>query len=370
MSGIHQFVPMLHRYDAVGEHTRAVRDRLVADGVTSRIYSELPDPATADETRPYRSYAEEAEPGDLLIYQFATQSVMASWLAERPEPLVLNYHSVTPPRFFAPWNNGIAQLQVTTLAELAMVAPRAALGVAVSRFDEDELRAAGCTRTTVVPVANLAVPPTPPDPDVLARRVAERDDRRRVHPPGASWLSVGRLAPNKGHHETVAALFVARRTVDPGAHLTVVGSPSEPAYAGALRRYVATLGLEDAVEFVTGIDDGSLAAHYRSSDVLVMLSDHEGFGVPLVEAMGHRLPVVAFDAGAVREVLGDAGVILGQKHPRAVVAAVTGLLGDPDRCAQLVEAGAGRFAALDLGGAAERLVAAVRGVADPAPAPG
>jgi glycosyltransferase involved in cell wall biosynthesis len=361
---------MLHRYDAVGEHTRSVRDRLVADGITSRIYSELPDPATVDETRPYRAYAEEAEAGDVLVYQFATQSVMAGWLAGRPEPLVLNYHSVTPPRFFAPWNNGIAQLQVTTLAELAMVAPRAALGVAVSRFDEVELQGAGCTRTTVIPVANLAVPPTEPDPVVLARLETARHQRRRTSPPGSSWLSVGRLAPNKGHHETVAALFVARRTVDPGAHLTVVGSPSEPAYAGALRRYVATLGLGDAVEFVTGIDDASLAAHYRASDVLVMLSDHEGFGVPLVEAMGHRLPVVAFDAGAVREVLGDAGVILDRKHPRAVVAAVTGLLGDDDRRRSLVEAGVGRFAALDLGSAAERLVAAVQGVADPATAPG
>ena len=129
---------------------------------------------------------------------------------------MLNYHSVTPPGFFAPWNNGIAQLQVATLAELAMVAPRAALGVAVSRFDEVELRGAGCTRTTVIPVANLAVPPTEPDPVVLARLETARHRRRRTSPPGSSWLSVGRLAPNKGHHETVAALFVARRTVDPG----------------------------------------------------------------------------------------------------------------------------------------------------------
>ena len=124
----------------------------------------------------------------------------------------------------------------------------------------------------------------------------------------------------------MAALFVARRTVDPGAHLTVVGSPSEPAYAGALRRYVATLGLGDAVEFVTGIDDASLAAHYRASDVLVMLSDHEGFGVPLVEAMGHRLPVVAFDAGAVA---GGAGGRRGDPRPQAP----TGGGGGGDRAA-------------------------------------
>ena len=364
MSGVHQFVPMLHRHDAVGEHTRAVRDLLVARGVPSRIYTELSDPETEHETRPYREYAGEAEPGDVLVYQFATESAMAHWLAGRPERLVVNYHSITPPRWFAAWNDGIAQLQVAALAELAVVAPRADLGVAVSCFDEEELRAAGCTTTVVVPVANVADPPTEADPAALARLVAERDARRNAAPPATSWLSVGRLAPNKGHHETVAALFVARMTVDPGAHLTVVGSPSEPAYAGALHRYVATLGLEGAVDFVTGVDDAELAAHYRAADVLVMLSDHEGFGVPLVEAMGHRLPVVAFDAGAVREVVGDAAVLLDRKHPRAVVAAVAGLAGDESERRRLADLGAARFAALDLGTAGERLVAAVWGPLD------
>ncbi|MGO9029268.1 MAG: glycosyltransferase family 4 protein [Acidimicrobiales bacterium] len=360
MSGIHQFVPMLHRHDAVGEHTRSLRDLLVAGGTTSRIYSELPDPGTVSETRPYRQYEADAEDGDILIYQFATESSMAGWLAGRPERLVLNYHSVTPPRYFAAWNNGVARLQVATLGELAMLAPRADLGIAVSHFDEGELRQAGCTRTTVIPVANIEDPPTAPDPATLARLEADGARRRQQSGSAPSWLSVGRLAPNKGHHETVAALFVATMTTDPGAHLTLVGSPSEPAYARALRHYVATLGLEGAVEFVTGIDDAELAAHYRGSDVLVMLSEHEGFGVPLVEAMGYRLPVVAFDAGAVREVLGDAGVLLDRKYPRQVATAVHRVLDDATAREAMVRRGAERFAAMDLASAGKRLVAAVR----------
>ena len=56
MSGIHLFVPMLHRRDAVGEHTRSLRDRLVEEGVECRIYIDMPDPDTVGETRPYRDY--------------------------------------------------------------------------------------------------------------------------------------------------------------------------------------------------------------------------------------------------------------------------------------------------------------------------
>jgi glycosyltransferase involved in cell wall biosynthesis len=359
--GIHLFVPMLHRHDAVGEHTLALRDRLVRSGARSTIYSETPDPATVDQTRHYLDYEAESEPGDVLVYQFATESAIAGWLAGRPEPVVVNYHSITPPQFFAPWNNGITRLQVGAQLELGVLAPRAALGIAVSRFDEDELLRAGCTATMVIPVANVAVPPVEPDPAVAERIRADEAG------PGHRWLSVGRLAPNKAHHQTIAALFVARSTSDPGARLTLVGPPSVPAYAAALHRYAATLGLSGAVEFVSGISDGALAAHYRCADVLVMLSDHEGFGVPLVEAMAHGLPVVAFDAGAVGEVLGDAGVLLAAKHPRQVAGAVAALMADADERGRLAAAGRARFDALHLGQAADRLVDAVWGLAHPAP---
>jgi glycosyltransferase involved in cell wall biosynthesis len=280
-------------------------------------------------------------------------------LAQRPEPVVINYHSITPPAFFGPWNNGITRLQVGARLELGVLAPTASLGVAVSRFDEGELLEAGCPCTTVIPVANVAVPPVEPDPEALGRLRAGDPG------PGQRWLSVGRLAPNKAHQHAIAGLLVARTTSDPGARLTVVGAPTEPAYASALRHYAASLGLADSVDFVSGITDGELAAYYRYSDVLVMLSEHEGFGVPLVEAMGQGLPIVAYDAGAVGEVLDGAGLLLEHKHPRRVARAVTGLIGNSHERARLVESGRTRFAAMHLEDAGDRLVEAVRSVSHP-----
>lgn len=358
MTGVHQFVPMLHRHDAVGGHTRAVRDRLVAAGVPSRIYTEIPDPHTATETRHYLEYDADAEAGDILVYQFATASRIAAWLAARPEPLVVNYHSVTPPEYFTSWNNGIARLQVDCLRELRDLAALAALGIAVSRFDEDELTGAGFADTRVIPVANLSDPPAEPDTRTLERL------RDRNGPAGAAWLSVGRLVPNKAHHQTIAALFATRMSIDPRARLTLIGSPSEPNYAAALRRFAASLGMADAVDFLTGLDESELAAHYRSADVLVMLSDHEGFGVPLVEAMSQGLPVVAFGAGAVPEILGDAGVVLARKDPAHVASAIARLLSDEDERQRVISAGAARVDVLGLADAGTRMVEAVLGVSD------
>jgi glycosyltransferase involved in cell wall biosynthesis len=348
--GVHLFVPMLHRRDAVGEHTRSLRDLLVTAGVPSRIYTELPDPETVDETRPYLEYEDDAQRGDVLVYEVATRSGIAGWIMGRPEPLVLNYHSITPPAFFAPWNNGFARLQAAAQIELVGLAERADLGIGVSEFDAAELRAAGCTATRVLPVANVVLPVPTPDPAALDSLTTSAAGR------GPWWLSVGRLAPNKAHEDTIAALFVSRATTSPGAHLTIVGTPTEPHYAAALHRYAADLGLTDAVEFVSRISAGELAARYVAADVLVMLSEHEGFGVPAVEAMSHGLPVVAFDAGAVAEVVGDGGLLLDAKGPRRVAAEVDALLGDPHRRESLVAAGRARPAALGLGSAGSDLV--------------
>ncbi len=355
MSGIHLFVPMLHRRDAVGEHTRSLRDRLVDEGIDCRIYIETPDPETVAETRHYLEYEKDARPGDVLVYQMATQSQMVAWLRTRREPVVVNYHSITPPQYFVRWNNWLARHQVRATLDLDGLAPTVTLGIGVSTFDAEELRRAGCREVEVIPVANVPIPPVAPDPGTLAELTAR--------PGGPRWLSVGRLAPNKGHEGTIAALFVARATTDPDARLTIVGSSSEPAYARALRSYAGELGVARAVTFTSGLTDAQLSAHYEASDVLVMLSEHEGFGVPLLEAMTHGVPVVAYAAGAVPEVVGTAAVLVDTPGPRRVAAAVSGLLGDPERRAALVAEGRRRPAALGLDRAASDLVAALRRVA-------
>ena len=99
---------MLHRGDAVGRHAFALRDEATGRGIPSRIYIETPAAETEGEASHYSAYESEARPGDLLVYQFATASGLADWLVERAERLVVNYHSVTPPEHFAPWDNSLA----------------------------------------------------------------------------------------------------------------------------------------------------------------------------------------------------------------------------------------------------------------------
>jgi glycosyltransferase involved in cell wall biosynthesis len=348
VSGIHQFVPMLHRADAVGRHTLRLRDVMVGRGIPSHIYVEMDDPETAAETRPFAHYAQEAQAGDVLLYQFATASALGPWLGARPEVLVVNYHNVTPPEYYAPWDNGLARHQLLAQTQLRELAPRAALGLAVSSFNEAELRQAGFRRTAVVPPA--AIVPTESAAGAGAGVGAT------AAASGARWVSVGRLAPNKGIELAVMALLVARERDDPAATLQVVGRPVVPSYTAALHRFVDDMGLHDAVLFSGGLGDAALAAAVAESDVFVLTSRHEGFGVPVLEAMTLGVPVVANAAGALPEVVGDAGLLVDALNPYAVAEAVARLRREAGLREILAAAASRRVDALDLPSAGDRAV--------------
>ena len=345
MSAVHQFVPMLHRADAVGRHTLRLHDVLAGRGIRSHLYVERADPETESETRPFARYPEDAQAGDVLLYQFATASGLAPWLRARPETLVVNSHNVTPPEYYAPWDNGLARHQLLAQTQLRELAPRAALGLAVSAFNEAELRAAGFRRTAVVPPAAI-----------LPVGTGSRPQASQPALPGARWVSVGRLAPNKAVELAVMALLVARAHHDPAATLEVVGRPVVPSYTAALHRFIDEMGLHDAVTFTGAVSDEELVAAMARADVLVVTSRHEGFGVPVLEAMSLGLPVVANDAGALPEVVGDAGLLVAAPDPYALAGAVARVLGDADLRRSLSTAAVRQIAALDLPTAAERAV--------------
>jgi glycosyltransferase involved in cell wall biosynthesis len=266
-------------------------------------------------------------------------------LAARRETLVVNYHNVTPPEYYAAWNNPMARHQLRALHERANLAPRTSLGIAVSAFNEAELQAAGYTRTAVVPPA--AVAPT-----------SGAETRRSVEPSsdGARWICVGRVAPNKGIELALMALLVTRAHHDPDVTLQVVGRPVVPAYSRALERFVDELGVRDAVTFRGSISDSDLVASMGVSDVLIMGSRHEGFGVPVIEAMTMGLPVVANREGALPEIVGAGGLLVDATDPYALADAAARAASNGELRRSLAEAGSTRVKELDLPTAGDRAV--------------
>ena len=282
---VHQFTPNLEP-GAVGAHTLAVRDALRAAGHTSEIFTAEIDPAWAD--RGAHLLRDARARADVVVYQMAIGSVVADAVLARDEPIVVNHHNLTPMRYIAGWQPVAAHGVAWGRGQLRELAARARLGIADSGYNELDLVEAGFTRTTVVPILF--------DFDVLDVAPAPAPARTAA----VTWLFVGRLAPNKAQHDIVKAFAAYRRFHNADARLHLVGGGREDAYARTLQRFIHALGLDDAVTLTGGVSPAELAAHYRAADVFVVCSEHEGFCVPLLEAMHYRVPDrrVRVDRGA------------------------------------------------------------------------
>ena len=333
MTAVHQFVPALLPRDATGDHTRALRDAFRAAGWESEIYVEAAHDELQHEATYFEKYPAKARPGDVLLYQLGTSSPVAEFLLGRPEPLVLDYHNVTPESFYEAWEEHTVAKVALARRQVAELAPRAILGIADSAFNARELTELGCPATEVVPIlVDLDADGGAVDDAELARLSAR-------HGTATVLLFVGRISPNKSHEHLVAALWTYRHLYDPDARLHLVGPTVTPDYAAAVFAYADELGLADAVHHGEGLTTGQLGAWYEDADVFVCLSRHEGFCIPLPEAMRAGTPIVALDAGAVAETLSDAGILLPTARPATVAAAVDRVRRDRRLADLLVAAG-------------------------------
>lgn len=355
---IDQLVPGFAKHDAIGNHALRVRSALRGAGFASDIYGEVIDSRLSGEAR---HYSQEPPPdaGTALLYHVSTHSDMAPWLTRRAldgQVVMADYHNITPSSYFARWEPEAARSMDLARVEMAALAPHTGLAVADSGFNAAELDEVGYRSTAVCPLlVDLEEYHAEPSPKTLTRL------RRRRDREGPHWLFVGRVAPNKCQHDVVAAFAAYRRLFAPSARLTLVGGATSVRYLRALQQMATDLGVADGVEILDNVTFEDLLAHFAVADVFVCLSEHEGFCVPVLEAMELGVPVVAHAAAALPETVAGGGVLLDDKDPLVVACAVDAVLNDDDGRAQLVAAGRARAADFALPATSAQMVATLGG---------
>lgn len=356
MTAVHQLLPAVAPHDAITAHALQV-DRLLRDlGVETAIYAGDVHPALRGRVRPHTDLPSGGRAG-VALYHASIGSAVAAFVRRRSEPVVVDYHNVTPPGFVLPWEPALAEQLARGRRELARFADRAVLGLGDSEYNRRELVDLGYATTAVAPilfdVATLAHTPDTAVADRLRRAKARG---------GADWLFVGRVSPHKAQDALVRAFLVYRATYDPSARLHIVGGAASARYRDALVTFVAASGGAGAIDLVGRVSAESLSAYYDAADVFVCVSRHEGFCVPLLEAMYHDVPIVAARAGAVPETAGDAALLLPSAAPAVVATAVDRVLRDDGLRDALVAAGRSRLADFDLGAVRRRFTDALRPV--------
>jgi len=317
---IHQLLPDIAYGDAVSNHARAIRDHLRTQGYESEIFCKRREPRMTSEA----SLLDEVqpEPTDVLLYHHSIGSPVTAFAIAHQAPKCLVYHNVTPAEFYAPYRPGFAWMLETGRAHLSRLARHFSNSVGVSAYNAAELRACGFREPGVLPLII--------DPGAW-NRAADDALIARLQNGHTNILFVGRVAPNKRHEELVET-FARYHQIDPNSRLIIVGEAraSDP-YANHLRSAVAVLGLAEHVEITGQVDDAALLAYYRTAHLYLSLSEHEGFGAPLVEAMWFDVPVLARAAAAVPETLEKSGVLFdNRERPEAIAARAYQLVHDED----------------------------------------
>ena len=348
---VHQVVAALAPGDAVGNEALAFREALRAHGFESDIFAGAFAPEMAEEGRSAAEYSKRpASPESVSLFHFAIGSPMAERVLARTEPLILRYHNVTPYEFFLGFSGHLVGLCYHGARRLEEFASRTSLGLAVSEFNRLDLERASFPRTAVLPLAmNRAALNEAPDQVVTARF---RDGRKNL-------IFVGRVAPNKKIDDLIRVFCAYQRYVEPESRLFVVGDGRGfENYTRRLDELVSHLRVDEVV-FTGAVTQGELNAYYRLSDAFLCLSEHEGYGAPLVEAMSFGLPVIAYDAGAVKETLGGGGVLLREKVPEVVAELIGTILSDGSLRGSILKTqdeALARIRSMDIGNRLEQLV--------------
>ncbi len=312
--GLHQVLAGAAMRDAITNHALVAQEVIRKAGFASELFVDDRhiSPEVAERVHAHYSWSRVAKPDDLAIIHYSIDSPAFGHVLEHAERSAVHYHNVTPAELL--WRDlpALAAQCRDGRNHLARLAGRVHASAADSAFNAQEMNALGLPPAEVVGILRN-------EGAVVQRRPVARSGPVRI-------LFVGRGVPNKCQHEMIMALgAMAESGLD--AQLRLVGSwGGSRSYLERCRRTARTVGIESSVVMLDSLDDTALAAEYAGADVFLCLSDHEGYCVPLLEAMTAELPIVAFAAGAVPETLGDAGLLLHDKSPSIVAEAVAAVL--------------------------------------------
>lgn len=318
-----QLVSSLNYGDAVGNEVVAFKRTLQEQGYATEIYANSIHKKISPETAKLYKDMPPLNEHDLVIYHFASECDISKDLKKFPCKVVLRYHNVTPPEFFSGYDVNAEKATANGLRQVKEIRPYIDFCLPVSKFNMDDLKAMGYTcPMEVLPILiRFDDYAQEPDQSVIDKYTA--DGRTNL-------LFVGRMAPNKKVEDVVSAFAAYKEKYDKTARLFLVGSfQEEDKYYQQLQKHIKKLGVEDVI-FPGHISFAAILSYYCIADVFLCMSEHEGFCVPLVEAMYFDVPVVAYDKCAVPDTLGHSGVVVPKKDYDQIAQVIHKIVSDED----------------------------------------
>lgn len=277
---------------------------LQGHGFSSKIFIRFYDPRMAGHITDFREYKKFSAPDNIVIFHFSIGSPVSKMFFRIPDKKIMIYHNITPHSFFIDYHRILARECYKGRLEIKLFKDKVNLALGDSDFNRRELADVGYPHTGVLPIL-LDFSKFDIHGDPVVRRMFDNGK--------TTFLFVGRLIPNKKYENIIKVFYFYKRFFNPDSQLIFAGDfRGMEKYFTALQDFTRQLELSDV--HITGhVNFSELVAYYRLADIYLSMSEHEGFGVPLLEAFYMKLPVVAFDAGAVAETMNGGGVVVERK---------------------------------------------------------
>ena len=312
---VHQMVPCLNYGDAVGNHVLGLRDIFRSTGKVSEIYTLSASPEIEDRfARPFHLLNNTSDEKVIIYHHCSSSPLLVDIFIKSRGRKVLVYHNVTPEYFFQQWSPEAAQHSREARQQTKILVEASDVVVADSSYNAREIESLYDRVPIVIPI-----PFQQHGTDSL---VSQKCIEMLYSDEMKNFIILGRIAPNKKIEDALHLFKSYQESDAPDARLIIIGTASGyDEYYSFLLAESARLKLKNVV-FTGRVSDNELKGYWSIADALLSMSEHEGFCVPLIEAMHYRVPIIAYSAGAIQETLGSAGLLLHTKDPVASAGAI------------------------------------------------
>ncbi|MDV6234179.1 glycosyltransferase family 4 protein [Leptospira ellisii] len=301
MRSVQQFSAGFNPGDAISNQMLELRSYLKDLEYKGDIYSENIGAAKLPFVKKYKTYLRSSK--DVLIYHHSIHSGIFEFLRTFRSPRILIYHNVTPHHFLESYDLKMSYLLKKGREELTLMKDRFDLVFAVSEFNRKELEELGFQNVKILPITYQ-----------LSSAIFKREEKPKSEI--KKFLFVGRITPNKRQDDLIRLAHAYKSLYSDRFQFYLAGFSSRELYLyrEELERMLDFYDLRNNVLITDFLSDQELNHLYSEADVFVSMSEHEGFCVPLFEAMVHKIPILAYKGGAVPETLNGAGVLFSQKN--------------------------------------------------------
>lgn len=343
--------------DAIGNDVLTIQRALDEEGIATGIYAgsvceQWKDAGIAFSTDDLMKLG----PEDILIYHASVEDPFSSQLALLKCKVIIRYHNITPPEFYVPYSEDMVNILEHALLQMKKIRGSADYVMADSEYNKQDL--VDMKYTCGMSVVPILIPFADYDqePDIDVMRTYDDD-----------WINilfVGRGAPNKRIEDIIDAYAAYKRIYNDKVRLILVGDYKDgDEYVKSIHEKLDREKICDVI-FPGHISFAEVLAFYKVADVFLCMSEHEGFCVPLLEAMYLQVPIIAYNSTAVPYTLQDAGILMGTKQPEKVAEQIHGLLESEDLQKSLIDKGLHRLEDFGYDAVKKRIMESIQYVRD------